>query len=101
MKWQHWLGWALLAVCVVVLGVYVFGDKPVEAKEVVRQEVRVEETYRCSAQASVHSSPDVLLFLVTCPVMDSSGKEVSAVVSLVTPQLQVQEQWSGRLRRNH
>ena len=89
MKWQHWLGWALLAVCVVVLGVYVFWDKPAEARS---------QMYRCSASMSVGAG---VIIYVACPDIDSSAQERLAVVNMVTPELETTEQWSGRLRRVH
>ena len=76
MKWQHWLGWALLAVCVVVLGVYVFGDKPAEAQEVVREPV--------SCLLVGTQDKDGIYIQVPCPKWDQDREFIYVVIE--TPQ---------------
>lgn len=77
MKWQHWLGWALLAVCVMVLGVYVFWDKPAEAQEqkVVRQEVETKQCYAVVTSDHLGLGVDV-----PCPAWPSDQGAIRVLI---------------------
>ena len=88
MKWQHWLVWGLLASWAIALSVYVFWDSPAEAAD-----------YSCSAVMKLVQGD--MLILVGCPEVNIEIGNATAIVTMVSPELEATQQWSGRLYRKY